>query len=181
MFFNYTFGSFDLFFCLFFNYELLVVICFFFFVFFILLSDQGQVSSFFSQLSFDRLSLYSRHLSLRLLLLRDLISFLSSSLILLRKLFFSFHFSSLDLLSSLQLSVKKFSFFVLSSLLLSYFDSLSSRTLFLSFHIKRFLTLFLFSSFKTPFVPVRSLSTKSSKSKSSKTKLTLSRKYRLVL
>jgi hypothetical protein len=139
-----SFGSLDLY--LFFNYELLVVICFFFFLFFVLLSENGQLSSFFLDLSLERKSLLSRHLSHRLFLLRDLLFFLVSSATQLRKIFFSYDHSSLDLLFSLQFSVKKFSLFLLSSHIRSYLDTLSLRTHFLSFHIKKYLTHYLFST-----------------------------------
>lgn len=143
MFSSNSYGSLDLYLSL--NYELLVVIRFFFFIFFALLSENGQLSSFFSDLSLERKSILSRHLSLRLNLLRDLLFFLDISFSKLRKIFFSYDNSSLDLLFFLQFSIKRLSISLVSSHICSYLDNLSLRTSFLSFEIRSYLTRDLFS------------------------------------
>ena len=129
---------------LFFNFELLVVFCFFFFLLFLFLADLPLLSSLLSLSSSSR-SLFSRLLSSRSLSARHLSLFLHRSLSSSSLILFSFFFSCSDLFFALQHVSLLFCSSLLSLHVRSFLDVISSRSSFLSFHIKLYLTRHLFS------------------------------------
>ncbi len=141
-FYNYIF--------LFFNYELLVVLCFFFFLIFALLSENGQLGTYLSDVSLEQRHKFARHLSQRALMIRELLVFLDKSVFEIKKISTSCDSSAQDLLLNLQFITKKLLVSLTFSQIKSYLDIITLRSQYLIFQIKLYLStdLFINKTFK---------------------------------